>query len=801
MGKRYYLGEAGVRKLRTLLNGRGESGSVHGTGPDLALEDEFAHPFTVQWAASAGESGAWLIWLPTSDLVMFGSDAIDVTEDLEEAGGEYPSGWYVLPSGVLSSSNGGDLYLKVTHIPGEDEDDDPTLSAEFVSSATSEEDVTCVPICHAAVDSVSGYRSVKQYVTSAVLLGAGEGEDAKQYDCDERSISRISGGESITGIPVYGDYFHLMGFGKFTPNGMIAPIGTFDEATDLELDGDSEESTSVAFLVRTGNTNQPDSNFLGYRKLKIGKSSCSSPFAYEKSTSTDSSTHQPVTTHKLVNCKFYWEGELKSLPDFDVSGILSGGTVYLTGTQPAPSAQSKDPAWTWAVATAQAQAPSGGKVLNYKLYDFAQSKPSVDYRTTFLSLEDTTQKARYVFKKPDGTASVEVDTTGSSPKIVITNGSGKTITLDTGDIPSDCAGALGIHSFSYKDANGDTQTFHGLFCSDIDLDDAVPGDGDLKEFVWNDQPIAEFHGTDDIDIGTKQIVGSGHIVVTENAGQIVISDTLEDGSDDPVAGPGITVVDKTVSVNPDNASVETANGQENSQKKVQLYGFNAISSHTTQYSVGQALIDQVASGEFLLVAANVGGVLKLAYKPLDPIPLSAATGSGLAIVREGSAGSKTMKVDLSGRGSTSFGINDVYRNGSATGVKVFSSGRVDISTGIDVAAGRGISISTSGNTKTINAHVASVQSQSPKLTVETDQNGVVKIGLVESEEESSSSSGEPATSGFTGTREVVRTVWYDLSSHQLKRTSNQWTFNNGLLVGVGEDVTTVIETAVAETIA
>lgn len=500
MGKRYYLGEAGVRKLRALMNGRGESGAVRGSVPGLALEDDFAHPFTVQWAASAGDSGAWLIWLPTSDLVMFGSDAIDVTEDLEEAGGDYPSGWYVLPDDVLGASSGGDLYLKVTHIPGEDEEDEPTLSAEFVGSASSEEDVTYVPICHAAVDSTSGYRSVKQFVSSAVLLGSGKGgEDSKQYDCDERSISRIMGGESITGIPVYGDYFHLMGFGKFTPNGMIAPIGTYDEATDLELDGDSEESTSVAFLVRTGNSSEPDSNFLGYRKLKIGKSSCSSPFNYEKSTSTDPSTHQPVTTHKLVNCKFYWEGELKSLPDFDVSAIMSGGTVYLTGTQPAPSASAKDPVWTWAVATAPAQATSGGKVLNYKLYDFAQSKPSVDYRTTFLSLEDTTQKAHYVFKKADGTASVEIDATGDNPKVVITNASGKTISLDTGDIPSDCAGALKLHSFSYKDANGDTQIFHGLFCGDIDLTNigkliarttvspsATPGGQNVMKFYYTD---------------------------------------------------------------------------------------------------------------------------------------------------------------------------------------------------------------------------------------------------------------------------------------------------------------------------
>lgn len=469
MGKRYYLGEAGVRKLRALMNGRGESGAVRGSVPGLALEDEFAHPFTVQWAASAGESGAWLVWLPSDDLVMFGGVTIDPTEDLEDAGGDYPEGWYVLPDDALDADEGGVLYLKVSH--GDEK------KAEFVSSGTGGgEDVTFVPICKASVDSVSGFRSVKQFVSSTILLGSGGEGGGERYFADERSVTRC-GQESTDPTQIFDtNYFHIYGFGKFTAPGYAAPIGTFQQATDLEIDPDSGESTSVAFLVRSGNSSSPDSNYIGYRKVKIGSSGRSSPFNYEKSTSTDPSTHQPVTTHKLVNCKFYWNGELQTLADFDVSGIIGGGSVYLTGKQTAPSSSDPDPDWTWQLATSEAQAPSNGKVLNFKLYDFANSKPSLDYRTTFLSLEDTTPKARIVVQKPNGQGSITLDATGDKPKLVISDGT-HSINLDLSQIPETCAGGnYGLHSIQYKDKQGDTQIYHGVFCSDIDLSDlAVDG--------------------------------------------------------------------------------------------------------------------------------------------------------------------------------------------------------------------------------------------------------------------------------------------------------------------------------------
>lgn len=321
----------------------------------------------------------------------------------------------------------------------------------------------------------------KQYVVGSIVMG-------EIYDCDGHSITRM-GHESTDPTQMWkSNYFHLHGFGYFTVPKIAQPIGTYHEASVLEIDPESTDASSVAFLVREGNSNEPDSNFLGYRKIKFGTGSRLSPFQYveerrpaeEGEFGADEGASVLVSA-KLVQCLFYWEGQLKQLPDFDVSGILGGGTVYLTGKQAAPSASSPNPEWTWAVATAEAQAQNGGKVLNFRLYEFAGQKVKVDYRTTFLSLEDTTQKAYYQLKTANGSAKITLDATGASPKIEIEGEDGKKITLDVGAFPSDCqAGALAIRSFKYTDKDGEQQIYHGLFCSDIDLGEIKGGGSDVE---------------------------------------------------------------------------------------------------------------------------------------------------------------------------------------------------------------------------------------------------------------------------------------------------------------------------------
>ena len=315
-----------------------------------------------------------------------------------------------------------------------------------------------------------------------------ENKNENDYFADERSVTRC-GNESTDPTQIFKtNYFHIYGFGKFTANGYAEPIGTYREASVLEIDPESTDASSVAFLVREGNSKEPDSNFLGYRKIKFGTGSRLSPFQYveerrpaeEGEFGADEGASVLVSA-KLVQCAFYWEGQLKRLQDFDVLGILGGGTVYLTGKQEKPSALSPNPEWTWAIATAEAQAPDGGKVLNFRLYEFAGQKVKVDYRTTFLSLEDTTQKAYYQLKTANGAAKITLDATGASPKIEIEGEDGKKITLDVGAFPSDCqANALAIRSFKYTDKDGKQQIYHGLFCSDIDLGEIKGGGSDVE---------------------------------------------------------------------------------------------------------------------------------------------------------------------------------------------------------------------------------------------------------------------------------------------------------------------------------
>jgi len=477
---KYVLGEAGARKLRALMAGRGVSGSVPCGGPGLAFDSDYVFPFTVQWAASVNEGeGSWIIWLPSSDaLVVVDDTAYDPTEDLDAAGGDYPEGWYLLGD-ALDPDEGGDLYLVVD---GE--------SATFASEPSSTSGDTSIKICTASVSSTTEERRTTQYVNSAIIMG-GSGGGGQSYYADEYSISRKDG--TGTGS----NFFQIKGFGRYT-DGLGHTLGWFQPSTELEITED--DATEVSFLTRTGNSDTVDLNSIGYRTLKIKGAATSSPFKYTKTTAVDPQTHQPVTTHKLVNCKFYWQGTLQNLADFDVTAIINGGTAYLRGTQAAPTAQAPDPTWTWTVGTAEQQAPSGGKVLNYKLYDFAQGKPNIDYRDTFLALEDHTQKAQLVVAKPEAEAGITLDSSGTVPKLVITNGSDKSITLDLADISSDCNGALAIHDLTYVDENGDEQIYHGLFCDDIDLPEVVQktisaGDGISVTVTGNTIKITNTRGS------------------------------------------------------------------------------------------------------------------------------------------------------------------------------------------------------------------------------------------------------------------------------------------------------------------
>lgn len=465
----YNLTPGAVRKLKRLLRKSDVGDDRIGSKSALAFDKDYALPFAVQWAQSAASGdGSWIIWLPGSALVVTPDGDVNPASALTAVGGEYPAGWYLLTDAMLSRQNGGTLYLNVTL--------GSTPAAAFASSASSASNTFAISICTASVDSTTGERSVKQFVTSELVVGGGEG--GASYGCDEASISRIAHASQSGEAEENGNNFYIKGFGKWTVGDGGMEVGSYHAPSTADIDVDGEVTT-FAVICRDGNVSSANGNTLAYRKLRIKRNSGSSPFAYEKSTGVDPDTHETVTLHKLVNCCFYWQGELQTLADFDVSGLLGGGTVYLRGTQAAPSSSSPDPTWSWSLGTSAQQAPTNGKVLNYKLYDFAQSKVSVDYRTTFLALEDHTQKAQIIVAKPSGANSVLIDAASNKPKIVITDGT-KSITLDLGALAASCNG-LAIHSLTYKDSGGATQTAHALMCADVDLSHLSGGGGSLPD--------------------------------------------------------------------------------------------------------------------------------------------------------------------------------------------------------------------------------------------------------------------------------------------------------------------------------
>lgn len=224
------------------------------------------------------------------------------------------------------------------------------------------------------------------------------------------------------------------------------------------------------------------------------------PFDYVETESE--SNGETVVSKSLTRCQFYFDGELQTLSDY--SGLPEGsGTVYLvcTGTFDDETGEYE---WEFEVANEQGEESTGVKVVNIKLYDFADGKPSVDYRSTFLTVEGNAPPAKLTVAKPDGTCSILLDASGDSPKIVITDGT-NTVSIDLADVAEDCGGSFGLHSFTYKDKNGDIQTYHGLFCDDIDISDIQDGktikDVDVSPstsetvvtFTYDDDSTTEIH--------------------------------------------------------------------------------------------------------------------------------------------------------------------------------------------------------------------------------------------------------------------------------------------------------------------
>lgn len=282
--------------------------------------------------------------------------------------------------------------------------------------------------------------------------------------------------------------------------------------------------------------------------------SSSNPAAFDLEVS-ESSTG--AKTGKIVRCKFVFDGENKSLPDFSVSG---SGSVYLVAKQPAPSGSMSDPPWTFEISESKGEAPEGGRVVNYKLYDLSVFAVTCDYRTTFLELKSPHETACLVVKQnSDSTPEIKLSALNSAAAEIYLTPSNKTggvqlqcdgstafLTAKMGTIKfaqifetGSCAGAtfmhetkridlrtsnltkgnlMDIHVLTIKDAKGViTDEFNVLSTKDITITKSGAGKRlvDVTFEVTSGKIVATKHFVDedgnetseDVDVCTLTTVG------------------------------------------------------------------------------------------------------------------------------------------------------------------------------------------------------------------------------------------------------------------------------------------------------
>lgn len=694
---KYVLGPEGARKFRELCAAKSAGGRRGGGGPAPVFAVEFAAPYTVRWAASlasdetsegAGDSteGEWIIWLPTPGLLKVGAASVDITSDLDDAGGDYPEGWYKLGD-ALDADAGGTLYLNVTL--------GSSPSAEFSDTPGGASNPVSIKICEASVGS-DGARTVMQFVTSVLVIGAtGEDHDTITY-ADEISTSRAYGGNGSEGRQ-HCNILSIYGFGRFH-DASANVRGFFSPSSDMEIS--EYDHTPVAFLARSGNTDVVGGNMVAYRRVKV--KGVAEPFKFVEDVDVDPDTGETVVSRRLANCQFWFGGELHTLPDVAVAA----NTTYYLNIVGAQDPSTGDMAWTFGIGSSPAA--SGDSVMCVPLYAIGNDcRPVMDYRAATLS-----------FALPD------------------------------------------------------------------------------KVFTFNDEPVAHVYADDDIDVGTKEIVGGAGVDVEDDGETITISADVS-----LVAGPGVVVTDGVIGVNPDGKSVDIVSGSGNA-RKVQLLGFDSPATNATSDTLGEALVTSGGSTRYLLVAVPSDGGVALAYMPLDQLAVDADEKSGLVFATVADGNSSALRLDWSGRSSgDTIALRDltVYgSNGTAqTTAKMPATASVVIP---GVKGGRGTTITSddNGTTRRVDATVADIQSDSTELGVTRDANGVVHLSFNGSGGESGGGGG--SDEGYSGSIKSCLGLEYNVSTHQFTATFLSYTVSNGLIMSGPTSSVEPVFTAVEETV-
>ena len=210
--------------------------------------------------------------------------------------------------------------------------------------------------------------------------GAGGGGGGGEPYGDERSVCRAAAPSGSSTLNI----LQLCGFGKFTTKSSSAECGSFTASDEYDIgdviDRDMRAKTGddgLALVVRSGNTNTVDANTVGYKTLKYEP--VPTPFQVVVDRGQDQKGHE-IITGRRVEAGVVYDGA-REVAVASLQNVPDTGTVYLTATRAAGAAQ-----WGNFKLDTKPAAPETGEALNVKLYDFAQGKVVMDYRTTFLTL-------------------------------------------------------------------------------------------------------------------------------------------------------------------------------------------------------------------------------------------------------------------------------------------------------------------------------------------------------------------------------------------------------------------------------
>lgn len=166
MASGYTLSEGAVRKLAGLVRGGMETTRRGASSPSAVSFDGFALPFAVRWSASEGQSGAWVVWLPSlANLVSYAGDSCTLSG--VTAATSLPAGWYTVANATTA------MYLVVTVA-----DSTGAASAELSAApgtATTGETVYNLLVATMSTNATTGAKRVKQYIVGAIALGGDGG--------------------------------------------------------------------------------------------------------------------------------------------------------------------------------------------------------------------------------------------------------------------------------------------------------------------------------------------------------------------------------------------------------------------------------------------------------------------------------------------------------------------------------------------------------------------------------------------------------------------------------------------------